>query len=55
MSSGYPPGCHFEDFDAYGEPAELSACHHGVGFDEECEECAVEDKEEPQPEVNHAK
>jgi len=24
------------------EPNELSACHHGVGFDEECEDCEQE-------------
>jgi hypothetical protein len=32
------------DFDDYEEdgPDELECCHHGVGFDEDCEDCEAE-------------
>ena len=28
------------------DPSELDVCHHGVGFDEECEHCEEEEESE---------
>ena len=39
--------CRFEDCacecrEPVDQPTELDVCHHGVGFDEECENCEEE-------------
>ena len=52
MSGYLPDGCTQEDLDraagGYDEPDEPEECHHGVSFNEECEDCEEEnDKEEP--------
>lgn len=35
-----------EDYGLDDEPSELDVCHHGVGFDEECVGCELEDEME---------
>lgn len=39
-----------DDYDDLGQDHgyddEGDCCHHGIGFDEECEECTIEDEED---------
>lgn len=50
-TQGWCSQCRFDDCAcdchlAPDEPDELSVCHHGVGFDEECEDCELEIEDE---------